>query len=89
MIHHKVKEINALDNYYLSVDFEDGKKKIYDMKKLIYKIDDFKPLLYINGLFKQVKVDVGGYGIFWNDRIDLSCNELYNNGVDIIEKIED
>lgn len=85
MIHHKVKDVKALDNYILYVDFEDGKSKTYDMKQLIDRIKDFEPLLYVNGLFKEVKVDVGGYGISWNDYIDLSCNELYNNGVDIIK----
>ena len=33
-----------------------------------------------NGLFEQVKVDKGGYGISWNGEIDLSCNELWENG---------
>ncbi|WP_199647569.1 DUF2442 domain-containing protein [Peptoclostridium sp. AF21-18] len=27
-----------------------------------------------------MKIDTGGYGIIWNDDIDLSCNELYENG---------
>lgn len=40
----------------------------------------FKALTSIQGLFEQVKVDAGGYGISWNDEIDLSCNELYENG---------
>lgn len=35
----------------------------------------------MKGLSEQVKVDVGGYGISWNDEIDLSCDELYDNGV--------
>ena len=34
----------------------------------------------ILGLFQNVKVDVGGYEIYWNDSIDLSCEELWNNG---------
>ena len=34
----------------------------------------------IDGLFDQVKVDVGGYGISWNDDLDLSCEELWING---------
>ncbi len=29
---------------------------------------------------EQVKVDAGVYGISWNDDIDLSCEELYQNG---------
>ncbi len=31
-------------------------------------------------LFETVKVDVGGYGIVWNDELDISCDELYANG---------
>jgi len=27
-----------------------------------------------------LRVDTGGYGICWNDEIDLSCNELWENG---------
>lgn len=41
---------------------------------------DFKILSNITGLFEQVKIDAGGYGISWNDDLDLSCNELYFNG---------
>ena len=36
--------------------------------------------VFASGLFEQVKVDAGGYGISWNDEIDLSCDELYHNG---------
>ena len=27
-----------------------------------------------------MEVDVGGYGIIWNDELDLSCDELFENG---------
>ena len=30
--------------------------------------------------FFGVETDVGGYGIVWNDELDLSCDELYENG---------
>ena len=55
--------------------------KVQDVKPLFDKWQVFKDLIYINGLFQQVKVDAGGYGISWNDDIDLSCDELYYNGV--------
>ena len=29
--------------------------------------------------FNKVKVDEGGYGISWNENIDISCNELWFN----------
>ncbi|MCD8200692.1 MAG: DUF2442 domain-containing protein [Clostridia bacterium] len=31
--------------------------------------------------FYGVYADVGGFGIVWNDDIDLSCDELWDNGV--------
>ena len=33
-----------------------------------------------SSLFESVSVDVGGYGIIWNDDLDLSCDELWDNG---------
>ncbi len=76
---HKVKKVEPLDNYILKVTFEDGTIKHYDINPLFDKWSIFKSLKTIKGLFEQVKVDVGGYGISWNDEIDLSCNELWEN----------
>lgn len=77
---YKVRSVKALPNYNLLVSFETGEQKKYDVKPLFEKWDGFKSLAVVGGLFDQVKVDVGGYGISWNDEIDLSCNELYANG---------
>ena len=76
---HKVKEVKPLENYILEVTFQDNTKKYYDVSKLFRKWEIFQSLRTINGLFEQVKVDNGGYGISWNDEIDLSCNELWEN----------
>jgi hypothetical protein len=76
---HKVKNVIPIDNYELIVEFVSGGKKRYDIKPLVNKWGVFKDL-YANNLFNQVKVDVGGFGIVWNENIDLSCNELWDNG---------
>ena len=34
-------------------------------------------------LFRDVVVDQGGYGIIWNDDLDLSCDELWENGTEV------
>lgn len=78
----KVRSINPLPNFVLAVDFENGEQKVYDIKPLLNKWDCFKTLITVKGLFEQVKVDIGGYGVSWNDDIDLSCDELYNNSCD-------
>ena len=78
---YKVQDVKPLEKYKLLVTFQNGEIIEYDVKPLFDKWQVFKDLIYINGLFQQVKVDAGGYGISWNDDIDLSCDELYYNGV--------
>jgi len=78
-----VKTVQPLDNFILLVGFNNGETKHYDVKPLFDKWDVFKSLADIGGLFEQVRVDVGGYGIVWNDDIDLSCNELWDNGTEV------
>lgn len=77
---HKLKSVKALPNYMLEVIFENDEIKYYDVKQLFEKWVIFENLKSVKGLFEQVKVDAGGYGISWNDELDLSCNELYSNG---------
>ncbi|MSS19481.1 DUF2442 domain-containing protein [Pseudoramibacter porci] len=77
---HKIKAVNALSDYKLSVQFAEGVTKIYDVKPLFDKWPAFEALKRSKALFSQVKVDIGGYGVIWNDALDLSCDELYENG---------
>lgn len=78
---HKLKDIKPLQKYKLLVTFQDNTIKTYNMDSLFSTIEDFNILKTIPGLFEQVKVDVGGYGISWNDELDLSCDELWDNGI--------
>ncbi len=79
---HKIKNVSPLPEYKLSVQFAEGVTKIYDVKPLFQKIPAFKSL-ESNNDFGGVYVDVGGYGIIWNDELDLSCDELWDNGVTV------
>ena len=78
---HKVKSINPILGFKLSVQFSEGVTKIYDMNQLFEKMPVFCTLKENLALFEEVEVDQGGYGIIWNDELDLSCDELWNNGV--------
>jgi hypothetical protein len=75
---YKVSAVKPLSEYRLWVQFLNGEQKEYDVKPLFEKWAAFQTLSRVSGLFEQVHVDAGGYGIRWNDDIDLSCNELYN-----------
>ncbi len=80
---HKIKNISPLPEYKLSIQFSEGVTKIYDIKPLFEKIPAFNVLKEAPMEFACVSVDVGGYGIVWNDDLDLSCDELWANGVQI------
>ena len=77
---HKVKCVNVLPEFKLCVQFSEGVTKIYDVNKLFDKHMMFLPLKEKPVLFNDVVVDQGGYGIVWNDDIDISCDELWANG---------
>jgi len=65
----------------LLVTFENGIQKTYDCTSLLSR-PQFH-LLATSAFFKAVQVDPGGYGLSWNDNIDLSEYELWTNGKNI------
>lgn len=77
---HKVKSVNAMTENRLMVQFAEGVTKIYDVDPLIEKYKMFAMLKLNRDLFNSVSVDSGGYGISWNDDVDISCDELWENG---------
>ncbi len=79
---HKIKDVFPLPGLRLSVQFANGTTKIYDVTPLLDRFDAFAPL-GDETLFASVQVDAGGYGIVWDDDIDLSCDELWENGAEI------
>lgn len=76
---HKIKNVTALPDYKISIQFSEGVTKIYNVKELIKKNPMFHDLIN-EELFYNVEVDVGGYGIIWDDNIDISCEELFEKG---------
>lgn len=80
---HKVKSVSPLADFKLSVQFCEGVTKLYDLSPLFDKIPAFNYLKENSHEFANVCVDVGGYGIIWDDELDLSCDELWNNGTQV------
>ena len=80
LMFHKVKAVSPLPDYQLLVVFSEGVTKRYHVKPLFQTLPVFLDLQNIPSLFEQVVVDAGGYGISWNDDLDLACDELWENG---------
>ncbi len=76
----KIKTACACDKHTLLVHFSNDKIKKYDITKLLYK-GMFSPLKD-PAFFKNVKVENGGYAVFWNANIDISEYELWTNGIE-------
>ena len=76
----KAVAVRALADWKLWLKFNDDSIKIYDFKKML-DYPAFKPLKDIE-LFNTCYVDFGT--VEWCDgKIDISVEELYNNGVDV------
>ncbi|MDD3553625.1 MAG: DUF2442 domain-containing protein [Deltaproteobacteria bacterium] len=77
----RIKSVRPISGKRLLVTFVNGRQKIYDCHRIL-GIERFQ-LLRNEAFFKAVTVDSGGYGVSWNDEMDLSEYELWNNGVEI------
>lgn len=87
---HRIIEVKALENFVVSVVFQDGIEKVYDIRSLYSKYPQFLTFESNVELFEKVQVDVGGCGISWNDDLDLSSEEIWDNGelTDTVHKVD-
>lgn len=84
----KIISVKTLKDYEIIAMFQNGISKRYDMKQLFGVFPQFSDFERIAGLFEQVKVDVGGYGVSWNDELDLDAEDIWENGI-LIEAIDE
>ena len=76
----RIKSIIDRNNYKLEVLFDDGRRVLYDVNEDINQIPDFKDLISIKGLWKQFALDESRTCVYWNDRIDLASDSIYEYG---------
>ena len=74
----KILNVAASDHKLLTIIFTNGEKKIYDVSRL-WDNEMFAPLKNPS-FFKNVKIEKGGYAVYWDDNIDISEYELWKNG---------
>ena len=75
----KIEKIEILPNYIIKALFKTGELKTYDFKPIFKKYPPFMNLQDIN-TFKNAKIEPGGYAISWNEALDISATEIFNNG---------
>lgn len=74
----KIMNVIPEEGFVLIVNFENNVTKKVDMIKRLNE-SRFN-LLKDKSFFEMVRVDTGGYGVSWNDDIDMSEYELWESG---------
>lgn len=77
---HKISSVTPLEDYTLLAHFSDGTDKLYDMKRLFPEYEAFRSFESVPGLFALARADVGGFGIAWNEDVDIDAEEIWQNG---------
>lgn len=85
--HPRVNSVKPLPGKLLRVRFNNNEERLYDCSPLLAE-DAFAPLKD-ETLFRRARADAHGYGVVWNDDIDLSESELWINGESAIARPHD
>lgn len=73
------------DDFSLEVEFMNGDVKKYNMDHMLVQFPQFQTLKDDPKLFHTVRVEAGGYGVSWNDDLDLDALTIWEDGV-LIER---
>jgi len=74
----RIRRVEPRQGRTLLVEFENGIRKTYDCTPLLDS-EVFRPL-QDDALFERAHADPHGYGVIWNDEIDLAESEVWING---------
>lgn len=75
----KAIDVNVLNNYELLIKFDNGEKRVFDVKpyfghKIFDELKDIK-------MFQTVKIS--GLSIEWDNGADICPDELYNESKEL------
>lgn len=79
----KVEDVLVLEGMCLLIFFRNGEVRKCSLKKYFENNKTFRALLMYPEHFENVKVQVGGYGICWNEDMVISDEVLYRMGAEI------
>lgn len=76
----RISSVRPLPDFLLAVDFDDGKRVLYDVKEDM-NLPGYDQLRAVTGLFQQVQLDQSRTCVYWNDEIDLPSDAIYQYGM--------
>lgn len=78
-MHRIITRVEPKENLTIEAVFADGEIVSFDIKSMFDKYPAFRELRN-EELFNNVTIDGLGYGISWNDDLDLSSDGIYLRG---------
>ena len=79
-MHHIATRVKFLDKVIVECCFNDGKIYRYDISNMFEKYPQFIELEKNRRLFESGCLSPGGFGLIWNDELDLDCSSIYEYG---------
>lgn len=77
----KIVGVMPNDDYTLTISFDNGEKRLYDMRPVLQKGTEFEPFLKMEN-FRRVYVD-DTHCIAWDINPSIDSNTVWNNKVDL------
>jgi len=74
----RIRSVKPRPGKTLLVTFESGDRRVYDCTPLL-RTEAFRPL-QDEAIFRCAHADAYGFGVIWNDDIDLAESEVWING---------
>ena len=79
----RIKRIEPMADFKLLVDFDEGRRVVYDVMDDIQDIEAFEELRILPGLFENARLDSSRTCVVWNERVDLPSDMIYEYGVSV------
>ncbi len=81
---YKIDDVIALDSKKLLVFFANSEVKVCDISKNVDKSSPLWIMLKLHpDAFDKVRLQVGGYGVYWDENMTISDSDLYESGKDV------
>lgn len=75
-----IESVRPLEGFILEAVFTGGEIRHYDCKLLIDEIPAFRSMEEDPEIFEHPQIASGGYGVIWNDDLDVASEEIWDNG---------
>ena len=86
-MHFVAIDLKLLEDVILEMTFQDGKVIRYDMSQMFNKYPQLEELRNNRDLFLKGHLDIGGYAVVWNDKLDFDATSIYYDG-EVVGQVE-